>query len=481
MTLLDRTRRNGTRPRRHGPRISSRSSAAIAIGVIAIAVYLVFGGPIPFRSSPFVLRAVFTANTNLHIPSPVRIAGVDVGTVTGVRRIGGRGDAGVVTMRIDKSGLPIHSDATAAIRSRLFLEGNFFVQLSPGSPSAPVLHSGATLPAANTAGPVQLDRVLSALNAPARANLQRLVQGLGSALNAPAPGGTGAQGLNRALKYSAGAFEASSIVNQALLGTRPHDLSGVVSGFAKIFGALGPNATQLTSLVARFDRTMGVLASRQQVLEQTIALLPGVLQTAGSADDSLNASFGPAQRFAGAILPGTRRLRPAIAAAIPLERQLTALTGKTELRRLVAELNPAARATLGAVKPASALLRASRVLAQCVSRTLVPTGNEKIKDGPATTGLKLYQELAQSAVGLAGASGNFDGNGRFLRASVGGGSKLVQSKKLPVNGPLLGNAVLPPLGARPALPATAPAVKEVMTCAGEHAPQLNKARTAPGP
>ena len=49
--------------------------------------------------------------------------------------------------------------------TRIFLEGNFYVDLHPGTPSAPILHSGATLPAANTAGPVQLDRVLSALTA----------------------------------------------------------------------------------------------------------------------------------------------------------------------------------------------------------------------------------------------------------------------------------------------------------------------------
>ena len=51
-----------------------------------------------------------------------------------------------MTMSIDTNGLPIHADATAKIRPRIFLEGNFYVDLAPGSPSAPVLSSGATLP-----------------------------------------------------------------------------------------------------------------------------------------------------------------------------------------------------------------------------------------------------------------------------------------------------------------------------------------------
>ena len=40
---------------------------------------------------------------------------------------------------INKDGLPIHADATAKIRARIFLEGNFYVDLSPGTPDARIL------------------------------------------------------------------------------------------------------------------------------------------------------------------------------------------------------------------------------------------------------------------------------------------------------------------------------------------------------
>ena len=46
------------------------------------------------------------------------------------------------TFTVDDEGLPIHKDATVTIRPRLFLEGNFFLDLQPGSPSAPDLSSG---------------------------------------------------------------------------------------------------------------------------------------------------------------------------------------------------------------------------------------------------------------------------------------------------------------------------------------------------
>src|SRR5437588_6109001 len=115
--------------RRRRARVSNFAAGTAGALVILAAVYLVFGGGLPFSSSPFVLRAVFTTQTQLHIPSPVRIAGVDVGQVVSVRRISGSGQAGVVTMHIDQSGLPLHADATISIRPRIFLEGNFYADL----------------------------------------------------------------------------------------------------------------------------------------------------------------------------------------------------------------------------------------------------------------------------------------------------------------------------------------------------------------
>ena len=61
------------------------------------------------------------------------------------------------------------------IRSRIFLEGNFFVDLQPGTPIAADARRGDTLPAGQTAGPVQLDQMLTALQTGHAPSLQRLV------------------------------------------------------------------------------------------------------------------------------------------------------------------------------------------------------------------------------------------------------------------------------------------------------------------
>jgi len=114
----------------------------VVIVVAAILVYFGFTKHIPFKHG-YRLKAEFATAVNIHPKSPVRIAGVDVGKVSAVAR---HGKSGLVTMEIESKGLPIHSDATLKIRPRIFLEGNWFVEVQPGSPSAKTLSSGATIP-----------------------------------------------------------------------------------------------------------------------------------------------------------------------------------------------------------------------------------------------------------------------------------------------------------------------------------------------
>jgi ABC-type transporter Mla subunit MlaD len=473
--------------------VSPLAAGLIGIALILAVSYLVFGGSLPLGPRQFVLKAVFTSNTQIHIPSPVRIAGVDVGQVTSVAPMSSGGSAGVVTMRINSDGLPIHADATAAIRERIFLEGNVYIDLQPGSPSAPILKSGATLPASNTSGPVQVNNVLSSLTASARANLQTVLQGLGAALNAPSSpaqdatqdplvrGLTGAQALNESLRYSAAAFEASAIVNQALLGLEPHDLSGAVAGSARVFSALANDPPALANLVTNFNTTVAALAANQHELAQSIAILPTLLRSTLATDAALDSSFGPTQTFARAILPGVRELGPTVDAALPWLAQAIPLVSPAELGGLLKSLTPAVQDTSNAIGSTIALLGPLDQIARCAVHNLIPTSDEVIQDPPNGTGLRVYQELLQSAVGLAGASQNFDGNGRYLRASVAGGSDLVQTKPLPINGPLFGNAVLAPLGTRPAFPASAPPLDRGLACYHDPAPNLNAAGTGAGP
>ena len=50
------------------------------------------------------------------------------------RSSAGAGDTAIVTLALEDDALPIHEDATLKVRPRIFLEGNFFVDLKPGQP-----------------------------------------------------------------------------------------------------------------------------------------------------------------------------------------------------------------------------------------------------------------------------------------------------------------------------------------------------------
>jgi hypothetical protein len=292
---------------------------------------------------------------------------------------------------------------------------------------------------------------------------------------------TGGQALNLSLKYSADAFRASAIVNQALLGIQPHDLSGVVRGNEQVLSALAASGNQLPSLVDNFNATMAALASRQADLSATIAALPPWLRATDRALGPLNASYVPTQRLARALIPGINQLDQTIGTAFPWLRQSTALMSRRDLGGLLNSLTPAVQDTGSSVTATKKLLIASNQFAECAVHNIIPTGNEVISDPPLGSGIQVYREFFQSAVGLAGAAGNFDGNGRYLRASTGGGSDLVQTSPVPTAGPLFGNAVLPPLGTRPAWPGQAPPLRRNVPCSANPAPDLNSAATGAAP
>ena len=205
----------------------------------------------------------------------MRIAGVEVGKVISTER---DGDATTVTFTVDDSGRPIHEDAFASIRPRIFLEGNFFIELDPGSPSSPELDSGGTIPISRTSTAVQIDEVLTALQSPVRADLGRLLESYGNALThkptaaedlsqlPQVQGLTGAEALNKAFEYGGEAGKYSAQVTQALTGTQPRDLARLVAGAGRTFGAFAADQRDLQGLIDNFDIFTGALANQSDNL-----------------------------------------------------------------------------------------------------------------------------------------------------------------------------------------------------------------------
>jgi phospholipid/cholesterol/gamma-HCH transport system substrate-binding protein len=278
-------------------------AGVLALTLIALFSYFGFTKANPF-ANPFELKARWQNVNNLKPNSPVRIAGVDVGKVTKVEPVKpGKGEgAALVTMEIKKKGLPIHEDATVKARTRIFLEGNLFVDLKPGSPSAPVAEDGYTIPMQQTAAPVQFGQILTALQDDTREDLKTLLEEYSKGLE-----GKGARGFNESIKYWKDAYKNTALANDATLGEEPtRDLQRVLKGQQRTFAALNSDEAALQGLVTNLNVTAAAFAREDIALEQSIPALRDVLRSAQPALGSLNDALPSVRAFAVEALPGVR-------------------------------------------------------------------------------------------------------------------------------------------------------------------------------
>jgi virulence factor Mce-like protein len=464
--------------------------------IILIAIYAAFIHKYPWTSA-YELKATFANANNLAVNSPVREAGVVVGKVKSIETKEGS-SASIVTMALTDDALPIHKDAELKIRPRIFLEGNFFVDLRPGSSSTPQIDSDSTIPMSQTYSPVQIDQVLSVLQGSAREGAQKLIRGYGDALNGkPRPGEdkrlgadpdtigeTAAESLNDSLDTAVPALRNLSIVNQAFLGTEPHDLSNLIDSAGATAAELAKHEDSLQGLVTSFNTTMAAFASESTALQTTIHVLPDVLTQANSALLHLNESFPPLRAFSREILPGVRETPATVAASFPWIAQTRALVSPAELQGLVNDLRPSIASLAKTTDESIKLFPQVDLVSRCFTNVLLPTGDIKVNDPPLSTGIENYKEFWQAMTALSGESQNFDGNGSYTRFQTGGGSHFVSTgQALGGNSSTVqtGNAVVPPIGARPARPAARPPYSRKTPCYKNPIPDINGAATTSGP
>jgi phospholipid/cholesterol/gamma-HCH transport system substrate-binding protein len=459
----------------------------VVIVVVALVAYFGFTKAIPFKHG-FRLKAVFATAVNIHPKSPVRVAGVDVGKVSSISRTG---RAGLVTMEIESKGLPIHSDATLKIRPRIFLEGNWFVELQPGSPSASTLSSGATVPITQTSDPVQLDQVLDALNTDTRSNLQTFLIEFGAALTQKPTVAqnaeqdpevrelNAAQALNKATHRGPPSLRGTAVINQAITGTEPHDLSKLVGGIGKVTTALNVHEQQLGELIGNFNTFFAAFASQSTALKATVAELPSSLLSIDRGLASLNASFPPTRTFARDILPGVRATNPTVAAALPWIEQVQASLTPAELGGVAKGLAAATPSLASLEAEQVPLFKQTELFNKCLTNVLYPAGNTKIQDGASTSGVENYKEFWYSLVGLGSIGQHFDGNGAMAKFMVGNSGQTLRSAPVSVLGThvkglqLLGRSPLPPQGTRPAYPAEEPPYQPLVPCYTQALPNFN--------
>ncbi len=450
--------RRGIRAR--GVHVGDLVAGAVLLTLTMALVLFAFTGFVPFRHAYQIHALVRDAN-QLRVDSPVRIAGVNEGAVTAIDPAAH--ETTRVTFTLSDSARPIHADATVSIRPRTFLEGGFYIDLHPGTPPAPDLASGATIPLAASTEPVQLSQVLSTFTAPVRDGLRTIF-----AQSAIALGGGTAPAIRALAPQLSPTLRDAAWLAEAARGTGDHDLSALIRSAAAVTGTLAVHDRELAPMVAHLQTTSAALTVSDGALAQGVTQLDGLLHDAPPALSALSATMPALQRFSVAFDPPVRQAPPLVSGISDAVRQFGSLVAPGERERVVASLRGTLRDLPQLLVQFADAFPPLKPAADCLSERIIPTLDKSLPDGSLSTGAPAWEDLLHALVGLASNSQNFDGNGFWSRYLVGGGT---QTLSLPVLGGLLGSTPgsSPITGSRPVWlgPGTLPPVNTSAACTAQ--------------
>jgi phospholipid/cholesterol/gamma-HCH transport system substrate-binding protein len=319
--------------------------AILVLIVLAIVVtgYILHNEGLRFpliQSSEFTINAQFS-NAQAVTPGQgqsVRVSGVQVGVLSGVTVKNGYA---IVKMSVDpKYRHLIHTDATAVLRPKTGLQ-DMFVELSPGTAGAPIAKPGYTIPLPQTDPEVNVDEILSSVDADTRQYLDLLVNGAGAGLKG--------QGNNLAgvLNRFQPTHQDLARLNSAV-AVRGRDLQQLVNSLRRLNDALVAKQTQITQLVDSSSSVFGALASEDGNISRAVADLPSTLH-------QTTTTLAKVQTFAQQLGPTATKLLPA-AQALPAANAALAALAKPSAPIIQNQIRPfvvAARPVVRDLRPAS--------------------------------------------------------------------------------------------------------------------------------
>jgi virulence factor Mce-like protein len=396
------------------------AAAIVILGALAVTFYA-FNQGLPFVHR-FSVYALVSNSVNVRGGDPVRIAGVNVGEVSSVTDAG---NASRIELALDRSALPVHRDATIRIRDRLFLEGSYYLELDPGTPAAPVLRDGGTLPESQTSSPVQFYKLLSTFTAPVRTSLVNLVDALDEGLGSP-PGrslrGSGAAALKQVAPQLAPLLSDTAVVTRSLRGTAPGDVGTVLSSTANVTGTLARSSAQLADLVRGLGESASALASSDGALARTIAGVDQTLQATPAALSAVDRSLPAVRSLARALEPSLHVAPPILDGLTATASQLAAVLAPRARGPLVQSLRVTFQQLPAILTQFARAFPIGRQITDCLRTHVLPVLSQTVPDGTLSTGRPVWQDFVHFLPGVGGASGSFDANGPYTRFLAGAGT-----------------------------------------------------------
>ena len=301
----------------------------LGFGVIAFVALIVVLGvtkPNPLADERSYWAEFDTAQGLGKIDRDVRIAGVKVGRIGDVERSGD--DVRIELVLFED--FTIHDDARVEMRPHTLFEGSSFVDLSPGSPSAPVIQPEDTIPIEQTSNYVTLDEALRVLRPEIRTSLRELADVGAKTLRGPA-----IAGVQRTLRGSPALTRALGPAARAAQGEGRVELAGAIDGMAQTTDAVASREEDLVPLVRGLEGTAaGLGVDGGAPLDAALAALPPALRELNAAAPPLTALVDRLDRLSVEITPALPDLALALAATTPVvERAIPVLRRATPLIR----------------------------------------------------------------------------------------------------------------------------------------------------
>ena len=423
--------------RKSGRRRSRLHPAAIAlmtIALISFVTYYAFSQSLPFVHH-FTMHAIVDNSVAVRTDSPVRIAGVDVGAV---QNVDADGQNTRINFTMSGNGQPIHTDATIRIRSRLFLEGGYYLELNPGTPGAPLAGDGFTIQQRNTVTPVQFYNVLSTFDSAARASLANTLSNLNNGFSFQDSAGhrfsdPGAVGLKATVPQLTPLLKDTALVSRALIGRRPGDLRSFLQSASQVTSTLSGSSSQLVDLTTSLNRTSSALVSADGALARTVSGLDQVLQTSPPALTAIDRSLPPLTRFAQVLDPSLKVAPPIIGTVIKSVNSLRNVVEPPVRGQLLSSLNTTFVALPNLLTRVASLFLSTKSVTDCLRTHVTPTLNTVVPDGAHTSGQPVWKDFIHFLPRIGGSAGNFDGNGHWVRYGVGVGTDTLSLGSAPAD------------------------------------------------
>ncbi|HEY1650882.1 MAG TPA: MCE family protein [Acidimicrobiales bacterium] len=287
-------------------RFSERNHVVVAIIGSALLVVVALGA-INFSKLPLIndhtgYGAAFADSAGLAQGDPVSVAGVDVGTVSGLSLSGSH----VLVQFTVQNGVHL-GDHTAAAAKVLTPLGQEYLDLKPAG--AVQMAAGAVIPESRTQETQTIvSTIRSGANVVQGINLHQLEQALAVTnqdLEAVPPGATSS--------LLTGLSQLSNVI-----ASRSGELAKLVQNVSQLTSTLQQHGTQLFSLIGQSDLVLQVLNQRHAAIDQLLKSTASLTQQLQALLSAHQAQIGPLLSDLQTVSGVLAKDGTDVAAAIPL-------------------------------------------------------------------------------------------------------------------------------------------------------------------